>query len=134
MFVLLIVALLQSPQTFRSIGRGPMSGIDEPRQVTVRTLADWTTLWRSHAPGSQPMPPVDFSRETVVGVFAGTRPTSGYGVEIVRAADVNGALIVDYVETRPAPGTVTAQVLTAPYHLVAVPKHDGEVRFQKTDK
>jgi hypothetical protein len=25
-------------------------------------------------------------------------------------------------------------VLTAPYHLVAVPRHDGEVRFQKTDK
>jgi hypothetical protein len=41
---------------------------------------------------------------------------------------------VDYVETRPAPGAVTAQVLTAPYHLVAVPRHDGEVRFQKTDK
>ena len=77
MFVLLIVALLQSPQTFRSIGRGPMSGIDEPRQVTVRTLADWATLWRSHAPGGQPMPTIDFSRETVVGVFAGTRPTSG---------------------------------------------------------
>jgi hypothetical protein len=111
-----------------------MSGIDEPRQVAVRTLADWATLWRSHAPGGQPVPTIDFSRETVVGVFAGTRPTSGYGVEIVRAAEVNGTLIVDYVETRPAPGGVTAQVLTAPYHLVAVPRHDGEVRFQKTDK
>ena len=114
MFVLLIVALLQSPQTFRSIGRGPMSGVDEP--------------------GGQAMPTIDFSRETVVGVFAGTRPTSGYGVEIVKAADANGTLIVDYVETRPGPGAVTAQVLTAPYHLVAVPRHDGEVRFQKTDK
>jgi len=132
-FVLLIVALLQSPQTFRSSGRGPMSGIDESRQVVVHNLADWTTLWRSHAPG-QPMPTVDFSRETVVGVFAGTRPTSGYGVEIVRAADTNGTLVVDYVETRPGPGAVTAQVVTAPYHLVAVPRHDGEVRFQKTDK
>jgi hypothetical protein len=132
-FVLLIVALVQSPQTFRSIGKGPMSGIDEPRQVTLHTLADWTTLWRSHAPG-QPMPTIDFSRETVVGVFAGTRPTSGYGVEIVRATDANGTLIVDYVETRPGPGDVTAQVLTAPYHLIAVPRHDGEVKFQKTDK
>lgn len=134
MFVLLIVALLQSPQTFRTISKGPMSGIDGPRQIAVRTLADWTALWRSHAPSGQPMPAVDFSRETVIGVFAGTRPTSGYGVEIVRIADANGTLTVDYVETRPAPGAVTAQIVTAPYHLVAVPKHDGEVRFQRTGK
>jgi PrcB C-terminal len=133
-FVLLMVALLQSQQTFRTIGKGPMSGIDASRQVVVRTAADWTTLWRLHAPGGQPMPAVDFSRETVVGVFAGTRPTSGYGVEIVRATDANGTLTVDYVETRPAPGAVTAQIVTTPYHLVAVPKHDGEVRFQDTGK
>ena len=129
-----MVARLQSPQTFRTIGKGPMSGIDGPRQVAARTLADWTMLWRSHATGGQPMPAIDFSRETVVGVFAGRRPTSGYGVEIVRTAEANGTLIVDYVETRPAPGAVTAQIVTAPYHLVAVPKHDGEVRFQKTEK
>jgi hypothetical protein len=29
---------------------------------------------------------------------------------------------------------LTAQILTAPYHLAAVPKYDGEVRFQRVAK
>jgi len=29
---------------------------------------------------------------------------------------------------------VTAQILTAPYHLAAIPKHDGQITFKKVDK
>lgn len=133
-FALLLLAFLQ-PQppapAVRTIGKGPMSGIDAPRQVTIRTGANWSALWHEHAPGGQAMPAVDFSKEMVLGVFLGSRPTSGYGVQIVRTVNASGTLIVQYVETGPAPGTVSAQVVTAPYHLVAVPKHDGEVRFEK---
>src|SRR5260221_10194443 len=101
-FVLLLFALLQPQSTpaLRTIGKGPMSGIDTARQVTVRAAAEWSTLWRDHAPSGQAMPAVDFSREMVVGVFVGSRPTSGYGVEIVRTINANGTLIVQYVETR----------------------------------
>ena len=80
------------------------------------------------------MPAVDFSREMVVAVFLGSRPTAGYGVEIVRAVGNSGTLVVEYVETAPSRDAITAQVLTAPYHLAAIPKHDGEVRFQKVVK
>jgi hypothetical protein len=67
-------------------------------------------------------------------VFVGSRPTAGYGVEIVRAVGNSGALIVEYVETQPSRDTITAQVLTAPYHLAAIPKHEGMVTFKKVDK
>ena len=43
-------------------------------------------------------------------------------------------MIVQYVETSPGRDAITAQMLTSPYHLVAVPMHDGEVRFQKVEK
>jgi hypothetical protein len=69
----------------------------------------------------------------VVGVSLGTRPTAGYGVEIVRAVDASGTLIVEYVETAPSRDRVAAQVLTAPFHLVAIPKHDGAVTFKKVE-
>ena len=55
-------------------------------------------------------------------------------VEIVRAIGNSSTLVVEYVETAPSRGTITAQVLTAPYHLVAIPKHDGTVMFKKVDK
>ena len=134
MFVLLLAAVLQTaPPPLRTVGKGPMSAIDQPRQVTVRSAAEWGALWKENGAKS-PLPAVDFSREMVVGVFVGTRSTAGYGVEIVRAIGNSSTLVVEYVETAPSRGTITAQVLTAPYHLVAIPKRDGTVVFKKVDK
>ncbi len=132
--LMLAAALLQpAPPPLRTVGKGPMSAIDQPRQVTVRTAAEWAALWKQNG-ANAPLPPVDFSREMVVGVFLGSRPTAGYGVEIVRAIGNSGALVVEYVESRPLRDAITAQILTAPYHLAAMPKHDGEVTFKKVDK
>jgi len=134
MVVLLLAALLQStPPPLRTAGKGPMSAIDQPRQVTVRSAAGWGALWKENG-ANAPLPAVDFSREMVVGVFLGRRPTAGYGVEIVRAIGNSSALVVEYVETAPPRDRITAQILTAPYHLVAIPKHDGAVTFKKVEK
>lgn len=134
MLVLVLAALLQStPPPVRTVGKGPMGAIDEPRQVTVRSAAEWGALWKENG-ATAPLPAVDFSREMVVGVFLGSRPTAGYGVEIVRAAGDSGTLVVEYVETAPSRDTITAQILTAPYHLAAIPKHGGEVTFKKVEK
>ena len=70
----------------------------------------------------------------VVGVFLGQRNTTGYGVEIMRAVGNGSVMNVQYVEASPGRDAIAAQVLTAPYHLAAMPKHDGEVRFQKVEK
>ena len=134
MFVLLLAALLQTaPPPLRTVGKGPMSAIDQPRQVTVRSAAEWGALWKENG-ANAPLPAVDFSREMVVGVFVGTRSTAGYGVEIVRAIGNSSTLIVEYVESAPSRDTITAQILTAPYHLAAIPKRDGTVTFKKVDK
>ncbi len=134
MLALILAVLLQStPPPVRTVGKGPMSAIDEPRQVTVRSAAEWGALWTENG-ASAPLPAVDFSRETVVGVFLGTPRSAGYGVQIVRAVGNGGALIVEYVETAPSRDIINAQILTAPYHLAVIPKHDGEVAFKKAEK
>jgi hypothetical protein len=135
--VMLVAAILQggtpSParDTVNTIAKGADSGIDSARQVTVRTPEAWAALWREHAP-DRAVPQVDFAREMVVGVFLGSRPTAGFGVEIVGTRQEGGALIVMYRETSPGRDSITAQILTAPYHLAAVPAFAGEVRFEQT--
>lgn len=114
----------------RTIEQGSGSVIDEARQATARTAAEWAALWRQHAP-DRPLPAVDFSKEMVVGVFLGSRPTAGFAVEIVGVRETSGGAVVEYRETRPSRDAMTAQVLTAPFHLVAVPKVDGAVTFEK---
>jgi len=124
---------LEAPST-RTIEKGDQSRIDEARQVLVRTDAEWTTLWQQHASG-RPRPAVDFSKEMVVGLFMGSRPNAGFSTAVVSATAGNGALIVRYSETVPAAGAVTAQILTFPFHLVAIPKAAvTDVKFEKAVK
>jgi PrcB C-terminal len=130
--ILIAVMSLLQPDAIavRTIDRGANSNVDEARQAVARTDAEWSALWKAHD-ANRPMPKVDLSKEMIVAVFLGSRPTAGYAVEIVGAEVKNGALVVRYRETRPAPGTITAQILTSPYHIAAVRKHDGDVRFEK---
>ena len=132
MAMALAMASLQAPTSMRTLDKGLDSQIEMPRQVAVRTAAEWQALWTIHG-GERARPPVDFGKEMVVGVFLGSRPTAGFSVEIVGVREEGGALIVQYRESRPAPGLVTAQVLTMPYHIVAVPRHAGDVRFERAN-
>jgi hypothetical protein len=117
--------------TSRTIEKGDQSNVDEAKQVLVRTDAEWTRLWSQHSP-DRPRPAVDFSKEIVVGVFMGSRPNAGFSTAVVSSTAANGALIVRYTETMPQPGSVTAQILTFPFHLVAIPKADvKDVKFEK---
>jgi hypothetical protein len=113
---------------FTSIAKGDASGQQTAKQVTIRTAAEWKTLWKDHAPDAK-MPNVDFAKSMVVGIFLGTKPSDGHEVEIVGVRTEEQSLVVEYVRKQPGRGTMAAQILTEPYHLVSVPKHAGPVRF-----
>ena len=112
---------MQNAASPRTLEKGDQSNVDDAKQVVVRTDAEWTRLWQQHSP-DRPRPVIDFSREMVIGVFMGSRPNAGFSTAIVKTTAGNGVLIVQYTETVPKAGTMTAQVLTFPYHLVAIPK------------
>jgi hypothetical protein len=127
----LLLALLQAVvPPVRSLDQGGQSEVDVPRQVTVRDRDAWASLWRAHAP-RRPAPAVDFSREMVVGVFIGTRPTAGFAVDIVGYRDSGSDVTVLYRETVPSRDTIAAQVIVSPYHLVVIPRRTGTVSFEK---
>jgi hypothetical protein len=129
------VLMMQSPAGApRTIEKGEQSNVDDAKQVLVRTEAEWTRLWTQHNP-DRPRPSVDFSKEMVVAVFMGSRPTAGFSTTITSATVANGVLIVRYSETMPGAAAVTAQILTFPYHLVAIPRAAvTDVKFQKDAK
>jgi len=124
------LAMQQNAATPRTVDKGEQSNIDEARQVVVRTDAEWTKLWQQHSPDRQ-RPTVDFAKDMIVGVYMGSRPSAGYNISIVSTFAKDGNVIVQYRESTPRPGTMTAQVLTFPYHLVAIPTAAGDVRFEK---
>ncbi len=116
---------------FITLASGDHSGIEEPREAIVRTAAQWSALWKEHA-GTDAPPAVDFSRFMVIGVFAGSRPTAGYGIEITGIERRDGRLVVTYREQRPAPDAMVAQVLTSPFQIVRTDRHAGRVTFERS--
>jgi hypothetical protein len=111
---------------------GGTCGVAEPKQVVIRDSDAWKSLWKEMQSQRTPAPAtpdVDFSREMVVGVFLGQKPTGGYSVRVTRIEQAPDVLKVEFKETRPAPDSIVTQALTQPYHLVVVPKQEGRLDF-----
>jgi uncharacterized membrane protein len=116
-----------------TIAKGQDSRLVEPRRFVVRDPQALAAVWAAHAgPGAAP-PAVDFDGHMVIAVFAGQRPSAGHDVTI-RAVEREGdALVIDVQDTQPDPSRVAAQVVVSPYHVVTLPRDDGEIRFATED-
>ena len=116
-----------------TIAHGNSSRIAQPRRVLARTAEEWRALWAAHSGPEAPEPPIDFAARMVAGVFAGERPTSGFGVRITGTHRDGASLVVSVEEQRPPDGAMTAQVITSPFHLVSLPRYDGRIMFGEGD-
>jgi protease stability complex PrcB-like protein len=112
-----------------TIARGDASWISEPRQIVARDAEAWTALWAAHAGPEGAPPAIDFATRVVAAAFAGEQPSAGHAIEIVAAvAGHNEVRLI--VETRaPAAGSVSAQIMTSPFHIVSLPRTVGEIRW-----
>jgi hypothetical protein len=122
-----------APVPFTTISQSEQSGVEEARQVVVRTPEEWKAIWEEHG-GGQPMPAVDFAKSMVVGVFLGSRSTAGYRVTITGIDNAGGSVAVTYREDRPGARDILAQVITSPHHLVRLERVPGEVKFTRAEK
>jgi hypothetical protein len=133
--LLLSVIAVQAADTepMRTHFKGTNSGIREESQLVITNQADWEALWKRHSANVIPQPPlpkVDFEKESVLVSTLGQRTTGGYSIEIVDVREVDKKAEVIVVNRRPPPGAITIQALTAPIHIVAVPRLTGKVEFK----
>jgi hypothetical protein len=130
LFWVICVTAQTNTVPFKTIDRGQQSGIENAREVVVRTAAEWTTVWKEHAP-DRTQPTIDFTTSMVVGIFLGTRATGGHSVEIASITRDGANLVVTYRERRPSSSDIVTQVITMPYHLVSLERSPGTVRFTR---
>ena len=118
---------------FSTVELGVSSGIREPSQIVVRASRDWLLVWARHARavGAVAAPPVDFSREMVVGVFMGERETGGYQIEVIEVERTASGLRVHYRTRSPEPGALLTQALTQPFHLIRLARDESPLTFAR---
>ena len=107
-----------------TLASGSFSAIDQPKQTVLHDAAAYAALWTLHAAHEDPpaaAPAVDFGKDTVAAVFAGSQ-TNG-GVTLV-ATDLKreGAGWRLRLELRkPGPDCIVTQLMTQPWALIGIP-------------
>ena len=116
-----------------TLARGDVSRLAEPRRFIVRDPRAFAAIWSAHAGRTAAVPVVDIESRMVAAVFGGERPTPGYSVEVTGTRREDSALVVLVDERLADPGQVAASVLVSPFHIVTLPRDDGDVRFNLPD-
>ena len=122
------------PVPCETIQAGTVSGIARRSRLVIQSNEEWIAFWNRHASRQRPVsepPAVDFDNQTVLAVLMGQQSSGGYSIEIQSVYQVDGALEVNVMEREPDRNVMTISALTAPFHLVAIPKWEKEIRFNK---
>jgi hypothetical protein len=102
----------------RRIGQWSHTGIREARRVVIQDANAWAEFWSELGVGNRPA--VDFTRDVVIAVAAGERPSGGYGIAITQVTHRNADLTAEVLETVPGPNCLSASALTQPVDVVVV--------------
>jgi len=110
----------------RILGGGSQCGGASPG-TSARRLVSSAEVTEALARGlgaAPAVPPVNWGTEAVVLVSAGQRSSAGYGVELAsqKAPVKEGAAAVRVALPSPPAGAMTAQVMTSPCLVVAMPR------------
>jgi len=120
--------------------KGVQCAVREPRFAVFRHADKWSSFWENAmTPFSSRLakvPPVNFDKDMVVGVFMGQMSTPHYEIEIrsIREEsrpDTGKVLVVRYRDIKKMMGVFVPAFAVQPFHLKKVPAYSGEVVFLK---
>lgn len=117
----------------RQITQSAYCGLTGPGVAFVRSEADREALLdvSGQNMATDVVRKVDLSREALVMVTLGQKPTAGYSVGLQSALAQGKSLVLDMRVSEPAPDMMVAQVITSPCVVLAVePRSWQQIRVR----
>jgi len=116
---------------FQTVAEGSYSGLTVSAYYVINDVDELARVWNPfvqvHDP-EKPMPEIDFSETTIIVVFMGLCPTTGYGIDVKEIIDTGLSMVVRVEKTYPK-GCVVGEMLTFPFHIVKVEKTSKYIIF-----
>jgi hypothetical protein len=114
---------------------GVRSGIQKERFAVVRDEKALDALLKDHNPYADfDRKALDFKKHTVVGYFAGSKPTGGFTVEIIGVDRKKEGATVKVRLWKPGKGMFVTEALTSPFVIQAVEKLPARVTHKVTEQ
>lgn len=79
-------------------------------------------------------PNIDFTKDYLVGIFSGLKPTSGYAIKITSIIENNCEILISYYEKGPQAGEEITQTPTNPSDFILIPKTSKPILFNRTNE
>lgn len=95
-------------------------GVVVRKNYLVTDSDDFAQLWAMAGNASSTLPAVDFTKDEVVGVFAGNEPTGGYTITVSGVTDSDVRTVAVTI-IAPGKTCTVADSITSPYEIVALP-------------
>jgi len=73
------------------------------------------------------IPKIDFSKETVIGLFMGSKTSGGYAISIDHIDFKPDETLVNIVKKKPS--CMATSVMTQPFYIAKIPKTDTKIVF-----
>ncbi|RED18927.1 protease stability complex PrcB-like protein [Flavobacterium cutihirudinis] len=77
-------------------------------------------------------PNIDFSKNMLVGVFAGAKPTTGYTIKMTAMIENKCEIVINFYESGPQTGEAISQTPTYPSDFIIIPKTTKPIIFNRT--
>lgn len=123
-------------RSVRTLATGSHSGVEGGAREVIESVEAWRAFWVRHESvrePSEPLPEVDFERERVVAVVLDARPNACYAVRVADVVETEDATAVEVIEYLPPGDMICADVVTQPFHFVAIPA-GSQVAFEEHDE
>jgi hypothetical protein len=109
-----------TPVAYAVLASGERSGVVLRKNYLISSESELRELWKLISTNSPP-PSIDFETESVIAVFAGTKPTAGYSIAVTGIADADRRVVsIEVIE--PGVSCLAAPVETTAYQVLKVPK------------
>ena len=125
------------------------SGLSNPAAVAIRSMNEWTEVWKEMnppplgppltmpgyestsppRPEPEPTPVIDFNNFTLLMVASGRYPSAGYSVSFTAIIWDRGGTIVKVLKTSPGKECVILDVPTSPIAFALIPRTDRAIVF-----
>lgn len=94
-------------------------------------LTGFFTKRESSCPNSGDLT-IDFTKNSLIGLFAGLKNTTGYGIKITSIVENNCEILVNYYEKSPLPGEAITSIANYPSDFILIPRTAKAILFNKT--
>ncbi|WP_276381902.1 protease complex subunit PrcB family protein [Flavobacterium sp. H4147] len=77
---------------------------------------------------------IDFSKNFIIGIFAGAKPTNGYAIKMTSIVENNCEIVINFYEKAPLTGENVTQTPTYPSDFIVIPKTSKGILFNRTNE